>query len=127
MKRMMPTLFEKYFSEGLEELFHSSFLLSERYPFYNKGMSFPTDKDKNYNKTEEVFEDETHVTKTERWTSVDGSSTFTRTTSESKTKPKPKELSAKELKALLDKAIDEQEFEKAIELRDKLKEIETKK
>ena len=124
---MMPTLFEKYFSEGLDDLFDNSFLLSKRYPFYNKEVSFPEDKDKNYHKTEEVFEDDTHITKTEKWTSIDGSRTFTRTTSESKTKPKSNELSVKEIKSLLDKAIEAQDFEKAIELRDKLKSIETKK
>ena len=127
MKRMMPTLFEKYFSEGLGDLFDNSFLLINRRPFYDKEMSFPEDKDKNYHKTEEVFEDGTHITKTEKWTSIDGSRTFARTTSESKTKTKPNELSIKDMKSLLDKAIEAQDFEKAIELRDKLKSIETKK
>jgi excinuclease UvrABC helicase subunit UvrB len=127
MKKRMPTLFEKYFSEDLDDLFENSLFFSKRISFPRKEMSFPEDKDKNYNKTEEVFEDETHVTKTEKWVSTDGSRTFTRTTSESKSKPKAKEMSTKEIKVLLDKAVENQDFEKAIELRDKLKSIEAKK
>ena len=121
----MPTLFEKYFSEGLEDLFENSLFFGKRDVFYKTDLPFPGDKDKNYNKTEEVFENETHITKTEKWVSVDGSRTFSRTTSESKLKPK--ELTAKEIKSLLDKAVENQDFEKAIELRDKLKSIEAKK
>ena len=127
MKRRMPTLFEKYFSEGLEDLFENSLFFGKRDVFYKTDLPFPRDKDKNYNKTEEVFEDETHITKTEKWVSVDGSRTFSRTTSESKLKPKSKELSKKEIQSLLDKAVESQDFEKAIELRDKLKSIEAKK
>lgn len=77
--------------------------------------------------TEEVFEDENHTTKTEKWVSLDGSRTFSRTTSESKLKHKSKELSKKEIQSLLNKAVESQDFEKAIELRDKLKSIEAKK
>lgn len=120
----MPTLFEKYFSEGLEDLFDNSFLFSKRVSFPNTEMSFPEDKDSGYHKTEESFEDDTHITKTEKWVSIDGSRTFSRTTSESKSKPKPKELSTKELKVLLNKAVENQDFEKAIELRDRLKTME---
>lgn len=123
----MPTLFEKYFSESLDDLFENSFFFSKRVSLPSKEFSFPEDKDKNYNKTEEVFEDETHITKKEKWVSTDGSTTFTRTTSESKFKSEPKEVSAKEIRALLDKAVENQDFEKAIELRDKLKSIEAKK
>jgi len=121
----MPTLFEKFFSEGLEDLFDYSFY--RKGLSYNQNLSFPSDTDKNYNKTEEVVENETHILKTEKWVSIDGTKTFSRTTSESKTKPKSKELKTKELKTLLDKAIEEQDFEKAIQIRDEIKSIESKK
>lgn len=127
MKKRMPTLFEKFFSEGLDDLFESSLLFNKRASMYNNDLSFPSDQDKEFNKTEEVVETETHMIKTEKWVSIDGSKTFSRTTSESKSKPKLKEPSVKELKLLLDKAVESQDFEKAIELRDKIKTAESKR
>lgn len=81
---------------------------------------FPKDDDKNYNKTVEVSETPTHTVTHEVWVSVNGTSRFERT--RRTTKGNGDTLPTKEeLQIQLDAAIKAQEFEKACELRDQIK------
>lgn len=83
---------------------------------------FPAEDDPDYHKTEETVSTGSHTVKKEVWTSIDGTRRFERTVSESKRTPK---VSTKEdMKLLLNKAIEEEDFEKAIELRNKLRELD---
>jgi protein-arginine kinase activator protein McsA len=84
-------------------------------------LNFPKDDDKNFNKTVEEYENGNHTVMVETWTSLDGKSSFKRTTS--KLKEIPNELKLKELEQELEKAVKSEDFEKAITLRDKIKSI----
>lgn len=124
-KNSFNDLFESFF----EEAFNSSFF-SRRNSFSSLGSfgsdnSFPSDDDVNFNKTTEEFENDNHVVKKEVWVSVDGTQRFERTTSQSKyEKTKPAELTKEDLKLMLNKAVENQEFEEAIRLRDEIKKFE---
>jgi hypothetical protein len=108
---------------GFDEFLNSSPKISfGGYLTNGSDSNFPTDGDKNYNKVEEVVETETHKTKKEIWTSVDGNSKFERIVSESKAQ-KPLPPTKEELTGLLNKAVEAQDFEKAIELRDQLSKL----
>lgn len=85
------------------------------------GTDFPKDDDKNFHKTEEVVETKTHSIKKEKWVSIDGYQTFERNTKTSKVTG-PVKSSKDDLEVQLKEAIKTQNFEKACELRDKLKE-----
>ncbi len=85
---------------------------------------FPKDDDKNYNKVIAVTETDTHTTKKETWTSIDGKTTYVRTTSESKLGKEDKSKVSKEkLEELLDQAIRRQAFEEAARIRDEIKSL----
>lgn len=83
--------------------------------------NFPKENDPNFNKSVEEVENDTHVIKNETWTSVDGKSVYKRQIIESKKKSSP---NIDNLKLEMKKAIEEENFERAAELRDKIKEIE---
>ena len=83
------------------------------------GLEFPADNDKSFNKTEELIDSETHTIKKEVWTSVSGNQRFKRVSRSSKEQEKLVETK-ENLKLLLNKAVEDQDFEKAIELRDKI-------
>jgi protein-arginine kinase activator protein McsA len=103
------------------------FLLSSLFDeFFNSDFNwevknFPKENDPNFNKSVEEVENDTHVIKNETWTSVDGKSVYKRQIIESKKKLSP---NIDNLKLEMKKAIEEENFERAAELRDKIKEIE---
>lgn len=102
------------------------FLLSNLFDeFFNSDFNwevknFPKENDPNFNKSVEEVENDTHVIKNETWTSVDGKSVYKRQIIESKKKLSP---NVDNLKLEMKKAIEEENFERAAELRDKIKEI----
>ena len=84
----------------------------------------PDDNDKNFNKTEENGEDGDSKWKKEVWKSLDGKSTFSRFTSESKMPAGTKRVAnKKDLEKLLHQAVKEQDFEQAAKLRDQIKNL----
>jgi excinuclease UvrABC helicase subunit UvrB len=85
-------------------------------------VSFPQDDNKNFNKTEEISETETHMIKKEVWTSINGGQRFERTTKQTKSKAKLKQ-SKDELTVKLNEAIQAQDFENACKLRDEIKQL----
>lgn len=114
-------LLEGFFG-GSESFFSASFR-SERLLGDSDSTDFPKDEDKNYNKVVETTETDTHSVRKETWTSLDGRSTYVRTTSTSKMKPeeeKPK-VTKEFLENLLDQAIRKQQFEEAARIRDEIK------
>jgi excinuclease UvrABC helicase subunit UvrB len=105
-------------------LFNDDFF-TNRMNFSMEDDNFPKDDDSNFSKTEETVETETHFIKKETWTSIDGAQKFVRTSMTSKQTHKTlKKPSKEELQALLDKAVEDQEYEKAIEYRDELSKLE---
>lgn len=118
-KNINPFSFLDEFFENDMFRSNTSFWFSSIGTFGENNMNFPADGDKNYHKTEEISETESHTIKREIWTSIDGTQRFERTSKSSKVKPKAVE-SKEDLKLLLDKAVEEQDFEKAIILRDKI-------
>lgn len=108
----MIILRRNYFNELFNDLFNSG---------YEFGSQFPKDDDTNFNKEVEEVETETHVIKKETWKSLDGNTIYKRSFMESKSKQKEEKL--EDLKSELKLAIDSEDFEKAIELRDRIKKI----
>lgn len=102
-----------------DEMFLLDFRSFSNFKNFEKDLEFPADTDKSFNKTEELVENETHTIKKEIWTSVDGKQRFERIVKSSKEQEKLVETK-ENLKLLLDKAVEDQDFEKAIELRDKI-------
>lgn len=86
----------------------------------SNSMGFPKDGDPNWSKTIETQETKTHLIKLETWTSKDGGCTMQRSTMEIK-----KTVDVNKLKRLLAKAVQNEEYEKAAELRDKIKSLES--
>lgn len=85
----------------------------------NGSMKFPKDDDPNWSKTEEITETKTHTIKVETWTAKDNSCKMQRSTSTTKNV-----VDVKRLKSMLDKAVANEDYEKAAELRDKIKAAE---
>lgn len=77
----------------------------------------PKENDPNFNKEVEEFETKTHKIIKEKWISNDGTQTYVRTKSITKENGKDVQLLESELK----KAIKNENFEKAAELRDQIK------
>lgn len=109
----------------LDELFSNGFFSMGDFSFPEmEGDGFPQEGDPNFNKTEEVVDTGTHSVKKETWVSIDGTQRFERTSMSSKQAQKTlKKPSKEELKFLLDKAVEDQEYEKAIEYRDALNKL----
>jgi protein-arginine kinase activator protein McsA len=85
----------------------------------NQSMGYPKDDDPNWSKTFETQETKTHMIKKETWVSKDGSIKMEKLTTEIK-----RVVNVDRLKRLLNKAIENEEYEKAAELRDKIKAAE---
>jgi excinuclease UvrABC helicase subunit UvrB len=79
----------------------------------NSSFAFPKDDDPNWSKTSETSETKSHIVKKETWISKDGGLRMERLSMELK---KTKDID--ELKKLLEKAIENEDYEKAAELRD---------
>lgn len=77
-------------------------------------------KSTKYDKVEEKGEDKDHTWTSETWTSEDGSIKYYKKVSTPK-EPAVKEPTVADLEAELTKAVDEQRYEDAIKLRDKIK------
>ena len=82
-------------------------------------MNFPKDNDPNWSKTVETSETKSHIIKKETWISKDGSVRMESFSTEIK-----KQVNVGKLKMLLKKAVDNEDYETAAELRDKIKTIE---
>jgi excinuclease UvrABC helicase subunit UvrB len=82
-------------------------------------LDFPKDDDPNWSKSVESHETKTHIIKKETWTSKDGSTKMERFVTELKQK-----VSIGRLKRELKMAVDKEDYEKAAELRDKIKDAE---
>lgn len=82
-------------------------------------LGFPKDDDPNWSKVVETLETKSHVITKEIWTSKDGGIKMERLTTEIK-----QVVNVDKLKSLLKKAIDNEDYEKAAELRDKIKSVE---
>lgn len=122
-------LFKSFFDEFFKDDFFSSQYTSS-FKIYGDAsdslsFSYPTDDDKNFNKTEEISETDTHTIKKEVWTSINGSSNvYERITKMSKQKPKEMDKQTMEsLKIKLDEALKVQNYEKACEIRDEMKKL----
>ena len=83
-------------------------------------MDFPKDDDPNWSKTVETSETKFHKVIKETWISKDGGIRMERFSTELKEKP----VDIARLKRLLKKAVDSEDYEKAAELRDKIKSAE---
>jgi len=86
---------------------------------YGSSMDFPKDDDPNWSKTVETSETKSHIIKKEIWISKDGNCRMERFLTEFKNN-----VDVDKLKMQLKKAIDMEDYEKAAELRDKIKNIE---
>lgn len=95
-------------------------LLSMSEGIFEKNSSPSPKKDEGWTKTAEEFEKDGYVTRKETWTSKDGSSRYVKTITEPKSDPKE---SIDLLEAQMKLAVEKEEFEKAAELRDKIKEL----
>ena len=82
-------------------------------------MDFPKDDDPNWSKTVETQETKNHLIKIETWTSKDGNMKMQRSSTELK-----RTVDVSRLKRLLAKAVQDEDYEKAAELRDKIKDAE---
>jgi excinuclease UvrABC helicase subunit UvrB len=82
-------------------------------------LTFPNDDDPNWSKSVESHETKTHIIKKETWTYKDGSTKMERFVTEIKQK-----VSIGRLKRELKMAVDKEDYEKAAELRDKIKAAE---
>lgn len=105
----------------MRKIFLFTDLFNEVFDNLNKSESFPKENDKDFNKTVEESETETHVTKTETWKSLDGKRFFKRTVIESKSSPI--ETSIEQLKEKMQIAVKNEDFETAAKIRDEIKKI----
>ena len=80
----------------------------------------PKENDPNWTKTFEEFQNGDFITKKEIWTSIDGTSKYVKTYTESK---KKRSEDVKMLEAELKIAVEKEEYEKAAIIRDKIKKI----
>ena len=95
-------------------------LLSMSEGMFDKKSAHAPKKDEDWTKTVEEFEKGGYVTKKETWVSKDGSSRYVKTTTAPKADPKER-IDSLEKQLML--AVEKEEFEKAAEIRDKIKEI----
>jgi protein arginine kinase activator len=120
VKKIIKTMRKKYYLFDLSDLFFNQL----NFDFGDLDNSkFPKDNDSNFNKEIEEIETETHIIKKETWISTDGTSKYVKTYSESK---RPK-IDVKLLESKLKEAIKKEEFERAAELRDQIKEFKKEK
>jgi len=86
---------------------------------YGSSMDFPKDDDPNWSKTVETSETKSHIIKKEVWISKDGGCRMEKFSTEIK-----RRVDVGRLKRQLKQAIDAEDYEKAAELRDKIKDAE---
>lgn len=113
---------KKYYLFDLSDLFYP---LNFNFRDFDNSSEFPKENDPKFNKEVEEIETDTHIIKKETWISTDGASKYVRTYSESKSK-RPI-VDVKLLESELKMAIENEEFEKAAQIRDKIKEIKKEK
>ena len=82
-------------------------------------LNFPKDDDPNWSKTIETSETKHHTIKKETWVSKDGSVKMERFTTELKQR-----VDVSRLKRQLKQAVASEDYEKAAELRDKIRDAE---
>ena len=82
-------------------------------------MDFPKDDDPNWSKTVETTETRSHIIKKEIWISKDGGCRMERLSTEIK-----KKVDVGRLKRQLKQAVEMEDYEKAAQLRDKIKDAE---
>jgi len=80
----------------------------------------PREGDANWTRSVEEFEKDGIVSVRETWTSADGSSTYVKTYMESAARQKE---DARALESMLQEAVEREEYEKAAQLRDMIKEL----
>lgn len=95
-------------------------LLSMSEGMFGKKIEKEPRKEEGWTKIVEEFEKGGYVTKKETWTSKDGASKYVKTITEPKADPRE---SIELLEAQMKQAVEKEEFEKAAELRDRLKEL----
>lgn len=110
------SLFDDFFNSSKKQSFGIFNIFGETY--------FPKENDPNFNKKIEEIETDTHIITKEIWTSVDGTESYSRTTSKSKSKISNKSIES--LRSDLKLAIDSENYEKAAEIRDQIRKIESK-
>jgi hypothetical protein len=86
---------------------------------YGSSIDFPKDDDPNWSKTVETSETKSHIIKKETWISKDSGCRMERFSTEIK-----KRVDVSRLKRQLKQAVDMEDYEKAAELRDKIKAAE---
>lgn len=91
--------------------------------FNQMDVELPKDGDSNFNKEVLESENETHIIKNEIWTSLDGQEVYKKVTFESKKTLSEKNI--EELQSLMKEAVDLEDFEKAAELRDQIKQLKS--
>jgi excinuclease UvrABC helicase subunit UvrB len=108
---------KKIYLFDLFDLFSNSWKLDESFLKEDKNLTFPKDGDKNWDKTCQELETDTHLVKKEIWISTDGTKKYIKTTSESKARKVDVSLLESELK----QAIEREDYEKACQLRDQIR------
>lgn len=103
-------IFNDYFTE---------FFNDENFGFGKTKFDYPAEDDPNWDKKSETVETPTHITKTEIWTSKDGTQRMQRVFSESKSTTQ--ELTVDQLEKQKKLAIENDDYEEAAKLRDKIK------
>lgn len=99
-------------------------LFDELFNIYPSGnLNLPKEDDSNFNKTVEEVETDTHTIKTEKWKSIDGKTSYTRTYMESKVKNIGKNI--EQLKLEMKEAIEKENFEQAAKIRDEIKKVKS--
>lgn len=84
-----------------------------------KDLGFPKKDDPNFEYSEEKVETETSITTKESWKSHEGSICFSRTT----TSPKKKKVTVDEVKELIKKSVEAEDYETAAKLKKQLEKM----
>lgn len=120
MARILNILYKKNISMRKIYLLDLFDLLSMSEGMFEKKSAPAPNPDEGWTKTVEEIDKGRYVAKTETWTSKDGSSRYSRSVIEHK---EDNSKRIEQLEEAMNLAVDREEFEKAAELRDKLKEL----
>ena len=112
-------MYNKNNSKYMKDLF-ALLLGGDMFTQSSGSMDFPKDDDPNWSKTVETAETKFHKVTKEIWISKDGGVRMERFSTDLKERP----VDVARLKRLLKKAIETEDYEKAAELRDKIKAAE---
>lgn len=113
----------RHFFINLSDLFNMFDDYDYDYGFnndYDHGHKNEKIDESKFNKEVEEFETDTHIVKKEVWTSIDGTSKYVKTYSQSK---KASSSNLLKLEKELENAVKSENYEKAAELRDEIKKI----